>query len=117
MGIKMMYWLSTGVISAFLFLSAFTYLFSKSTIEGIEELGFPDFFRVELVILKFIAGFVILLPFVPMVIKEWAYAGVGLFLLTALVAHVRHKDGFFIMILLFVLMAILVVSNVYLKKG
>ncbi|GAL80210.1 hypothetical protein JCM19274_3780 [Algibacter lectus] len=50
--------------------------------------------------------------------KEWTYAGgVGLFLLTALVAHIKHKDSIFIMVLLVVLMGgVLMVSNIYMNK-
>lgn len=116
---KTIYWSSTLVISAFLLLSSYTYLFSKSTIDGIKELGFPDFFRVELAVLKFIAAVLLLLPFVSSQIKEWTYAGVALFLLTAMIAHIKHKDSIFIFILLFVLMGVLFISNrfmnIYLK--
>jgi len=113
---KIIYWTSTIIISLFLLISSYTYVFSKATIEGIKDLGFPDFFRIQLAALKLIAVFLLLLPFVPLQIKEWTYAGVGLFLLTAFVAHLAHKDGLAILILLLVLMAILCLSNVYLHK-
>ncbi|MBU2921949.1 DoxX family protein [Winogradskyella psychrotolerans] len=113
---KTIYWISTGIISAFLLLSSYSYLFSKSTIDGIKALGFPDYFRIELAVLKSIAAIILVLPFVSSQLKEWTYAGVGFFLVTALVAHVKHKDSIFIMLLLFVLMGILIVSNIYMHK-
>lgn len=113
---KVIYWSSTAIISAFLFLSSYSYLFSKSTIQGIKNLGFPDFFRVELAVLKLIAAIVLIIPFASLQLKEWTYAGVGLFLITALVAHIKHKDSIFIMLLLLILLAILIISNIYMNK-
>ncbi|WP_298475985.1 DoxX family protein [uncultured Maribacter sp.] len=113
---KVIYWSSTAIISAFLFLSSYSYFFSKSTIQGIKNLGFPDFFRVELAVLKLIAAIILLIPLASTQLKEWAYAGVGLFLITALVAHIKHKDSIFIMILLLILLGILIISNIYMNK-
>ncbi len=112
----LIYWVSTSAISAFLLLSSYTYLFSKSTIEGIKQLGFPDFFRVELAVLKLIAAVILLWPLAPLQLKEWTYAGVALFLITALIAHVKHKDSIFIMLLLLLLIGVLVISNMYMHK-
>lgn len=114
---KIIYWSSTVIVSVFLLLSSYSYIFSKSTIDGIKELGFPDFFRIELAVLKFIAAILLIIPMAPLQLKEWTYAGVGLFLLTALVAHIKHKDSIFIMVLLVVLMGgVLMVSNIYMNK-
>lgn len=113
---KAIYWSSTLIISAFLFISSYSYVFSKSTIQGIKALGFPDFFRIELAILKLLAAIILLIPFASLQLKEWIYAGVGLFLITALVAHIKHKDSIFIMLLLIMLMGILVISNIYMNK-
>jgi len=107
---KVIYWTTTIIISAFLLLSSYTYLFSKVTIEGIKELGFPDFFRIQLAVLKLIAVFLLLIPIVPIQIKEWTYAGVGLF------SHLKHRDSIGILIILIILFAILCVSNIYLNK-
>jgi len=112
----MTYWCTTAIIATFLLFSAYTYIFSKSTIEGVKALGFPDFFRWQLAVLKLIAIVILLLPNIPIQIKEWAYAGVGLFFITALVAHIAHKDSIFITLLLIVLFAVLIVSNIYMNK-
>lgn len=88
----MIYWLSTGGVSALLLLSAATYVFHQPTIDGVRALGFPDFFRIELAVLKLMAAAVIILPMLPGPMKEWAYAGVALFILTAIVAHTAHGD-------------------------
>ncbi len=113
---KPIYWSTTVILSIFLLWSAYTYLFSKATIEGVKALGFPDFFRIQLAILKLLAVAVILTPIVPLQIKEWAYAGIGLFFVTAIVAHTAHKDPFIITVINLVLMLIMCVSYVYLHK-
>ncbi len=110
---NLIYWISTLLISGFLLLSSYTYFFSDNTINGLRELGFPDFFRIQLGILKVIAVVVLLIPKISMYAKEWAYAGVGLFLITALVAHIAHKDSLVVAFLLLVLFAILITSRYF----
>ena len=108
---KILYWTSTLIILAFLLLSSYSYLFSKTTIEGIKDLGFPDFFRIQLAVLKLVAVILLLLPMIPTQYKEWAYTGVGLFLLTAIIAHIAHKDSIGITVINLILFAILILSN------
>ncbi len=99
-----------------LVLSSLSYFFHQATIEGVRELGFPDFFRVQLAVLKLIAVLILMIPYCPLQIKEWAYAGVALFYLTAIVAHFVHKDPFFINLINVFFLGVLVVSNLYLNK-
>jgi len=113
---KTVYWLSTILTTLYLAWSSYGYLFSKVMIEGIQKLGFPDFFRIQLAVLKIIAIVILLIPQIPLQIKDWAYVGVGLFYLTAIIAHFTHKDPIVINLINILLLAILVVSNVYLKK-
>lgn len=105
------YMVSTIIISTFLLLSSYTYIFSESTIIGIRALGFPDFFRIQLAVLKLVAVLILWVPGLPDYVKEWGYAGIGLFLLTALVAHIAHRDSLGIIFLLIFLFGILVVSR------
>lgn len=114
---KAIYWTSTVLIALFLVWSSYTYLFHKTTIDGVRELGFPDFFRIQLALLKLIALVLLLLPHVPLAMKEWAYAGIGLFLLTAMVAHIAHKDSLGILLLLVLLFALLIISRIYFSKA
>jgi len=109
--IKTLYWASTLITTFFLLLSAYSYFFSKNTIEGLRDLGFPDFFRVQLGVLKLLAVAVLLLPGTPTFIKDWGYVGVGLFLLTAMVAHIAHRDSVLVLGLLVLLFGALVASR------
>lgn len=113
---KTIYWISTSLIALMLLWSAYTYLFTQSVIVGVKELGFPDFFRIQLAVLKLLAVLVLIVPAFSLQMKEWAYAGVGLFFLTALVAHVAHRDSWGISVFLLILLGLLALSNIFLHK-
>lgn len=108
---KMLYWPSTLLLVLFLGWSTYSYFFSAPTIKGLKELGFPDFFIVQLGVLQGLAVVVLLLPSLPLWVKEWAYAGVGFFLLTAFVAHVAHQDSKALLGILVILTVLLGVSR------
>lgn len=113
---KTIYWTATVIISVYLLLSSYSYLFSKNTIEGIKELGFPNFFRIELAVLKIIAVVVLLTPTMPSQVKEWGYAGIFLFLLTAIVAHIAHKDNVWITVINILFIVLLATSYYCMHK-
>ncbi|MEO1366038.1 MAG: DoxX family protein [Acidobacteriota bacterium] len=112
----MLYWTTTALVALFLAASAGSYLLSPSTIEGIRELGFPDFFRIQLAVLKILAVPVLLVPQVPLRVKEWGYAGVALFLLTAVVAHYAHRDPIALNLVNLLLLGLLVTSYLTLPR-
>ena len=56
------------------------------------HLGFPAYFRVELSWAKFLGVMLILAP-VPPRLKEWAYAGFAITLVSALIAHFSVGDS------------------------
>jgi hypothetical protein len=60
--------------------------------ETFAHLGFPNYFRIELSWLKFAGLIVLLLPSPPR-LKEWAYAGFAITLVSALIAHLAVGDG------------------------
>ena len=97
-------------------ISAYNYLFHENTITGIRELGFPNFFRVQLAILKIIAVVVLLLPWIPIQIKEWAYAGTALFFITAIIAHHAHGDPLILDLINASFLVLLIISNLTLIR-
>jgi len=111
----MSYWISTISISVVLVISALSYLFHAPTIDGIKELGFPNYFRLQLIVLKLLAVLVLLYPAMPIQYKEWAYAGVALFFITAIVAHIAHGDSYLITVLNVIFIFVLLVSRYHLK--
>lgn len=86
---KMLYWIAKGFISFFMLFSAY---YSYMHIEALRELGFPDYFRIELVTAKLIGAIVLLLPFTPVRVKEWVYAGFIIEMISALIAHICSGD-------------------------
>jgi len=114
--VKVLYWTSTLLVALMIFVSAMTYLFHKGTIDGVKELGFPDSFRTQLAILKIIGALMLILPQVPLQVKEWAYAGIALFYITAIVAHTAHGDPIALSLVSVFFFALLIVSNIYLHK-
>lgn len=107
----MIYWISTGLLSAMLFASALSYILHQGTIEGIRDLGFPDHFRIQLAVMKLAAALVLILPFVSTEIKEWAYIGAALFFVTAIVAHFAHGDPWYLNAINVIFIVILLISR------
>lgn len=83
---KAIYWVSTGLFAAMMTASAIAYLTSPDMAKAFTHLGFPAYFRVELAVAKLL-GVVALLAPVPKPLKEWAYAGFAITLVSAFVAH------------------------------
>lgn len=83
------YWLAKGFISFFMIFSAY---FSYSHAQDLLKLGFPGYFRIELVTAKIIGAIVLLLPVTPVRVKEWIYAGFIITMCSALIAHSCSGD-------------------------
>lgn len=84
-----LYWIAKGFISFFMLFSAY---FSYTHLEDLRKLGFPDYFRMELVIAKMLGAVVLLLPFTSFRIKEWVYAGFIIEMSSAVIAHICSGD-------------------------
>ena len=110
----MIYWITTALVSLMLFASALSYIFHQGTINGVQDLGFPDYFRIQLAIMKLAAAFILIMPFFAPWIKEWAYIGAAMFLITAIVAHTAHGDPWFLNAINLFFLAILFTSRHYL---
>jgi hypothetical protein len=62
--------------------------------ENFTRLGFPAYFRIELSWAKLAGLAALLVPIVPARVKEWAYAGFAITLVSALIAHLAVGDPF-----------------------
>ena len=85
------YWLATSLLALQMAFTAYAQLTLPQVAEAFTHLGFPDYFRVELSVLKLAGVLVLVLP-APDRLKEWAYAGFAITLGSALVAHVAVGD-------------------------
>ena len=113
---KIIFWISTTIIS--LFEGLMPALTSQSEIakEGIRHLGYPEYFGNALVVFKILGVLVLVIPKLPNRLKEWAYAGFAFDFIFASISH-GAVDGingqtFFPL----VVFGVLVVSYIYYHK-
>jgi hypothetical protein len=116
---KIFYQVSTWAIFLLISLPAIIFINTASTKEVFTHLGFPGYFRIELEIAKFFAGLVLILPLVlaGKRVKEWAYVGLGIDFISALIAN-YVVDGAMLSGVLVSIVAIilLIVSYKYFHK-
>ncbi|MBN8468911.1 DoxX family protein [Corallococcus exiguus] len=86
------FWIATVLFCLEMGFTAYAQLNLRDAAEGFTRLGFPSYFRVELAWAKLL-GIVVLLAPVPWRLKEWAYAGFAINLVSALIAHFAVGDG------------------------
>src|SRR5687768_2598882 len=91
-GIVIGYWIATALFCLQMGFTAYAQLRLPQVAEAFTRLGFPAYFRVELSWAKFI-GIAVLLAPVPSRLKEWAYAGFAITLVSALIAHLALGEG------------------------
>ncbi len=107
--VKITYWVTTALVALMMTYSGYAYLTDPTMKQGFVHLGFPDYFRVELAIAKFIGVFVLLAP-VPGRVKEWAYAGFVINFISAFIAHLASGDPFSNAVAPLVFLGLLLVS-------
>lgn len=86
------FWIATALFCLQIGFTAYAQLALPQVAEAFTRLGFPDYFRVQLALAKFI-GIIVLMTPMPARIKEWAYAGFAMTLASALIAHIAVGDG------------------------
>lgn len=89
--IKIIYWISTALVSLMMTFSAYSYLTNETIKQAFHHLGFPDYFRVELAVAKILGAVLLLLP-IKWQWKEWAYAGFAFTFVSAFIAHTASGD-------------------------
>jgi hypothetical protein len=87
------FWISTGLFTLQMGFTAYAQLRLPQVAAAFVHLGFPAYFRIELSWAKSAGLAVLLLPMVPLRLKEWAYAGFAFTLVSALIAHLSMGDG------------------------
>jgi len=120
---KVIYWGSTAIVSTVMVFSIVTFTFydhfpvwDANSPSAFAHLGLPFWFKVEITVAKIVGLLALLLPGIPRRIREFAYFGFGLTLLSAAIAHASSGDAR--ISVLFVLdplifFGLLVVSNAY----
>jgi hypothetical protein len=117
---------TTGLVLAVMVFSIINFVFNDhfpfpNGPEGaFVHLGLPTYFKVELTIAKILGVLALVIPNVPVKIKEFAYFGFGLTLISAAIAHFSRGDAR--LSVLFVLdplvfFGLLIVSYFYFEKS
>jgi len=118
---KILYWVFTSLFDAFDGLLPALTFNSKMAIDAIQKLGFPDYFRIELSICKIIGGILLILPFIPARLKEWAYVGFGISLISACIADsivYGAKEAIFpVIVFVVLLVSYLYYHKIYVTKS
>jgi len=116
---------TTGLVLAVMVFSIFNFVFNDhfpfpNGPEGaFVHLGLPGYFKVELTIAKILGVLALVIPSVPVKIKEFAYFGFGLTLLSASIAHFARGDAHLSVLFVIdplVFLVLLMVSYFYFEK-
>jgi hypothetical protein len=113
---KIIFWISTLIISLMMVLSGYLYLTSDEAKVGFIRLGFPSYFRVELAVAKLLGAVVLIVPALPHNLKEFTYFGFALTFISAFIAHASSGDPGSFAIKPLIFLAVLIVSYIYFLK-
>ena len=81
-------WISTAIFALQMSFTVYAQLKMPQVAQEFARLGYPGYFRVELSWMKLAGLAALLIPKVPAWLKEWAYAGFAITLVSAVIAHV-----------------------------
>ena len=81
------------------------------------HLGLPDWFRIELTGAKILGVWALIIPVTPDRLKEFAYFGFALTIVSACVAHISSGDGILRGLEPLVFLGFLTISYLYYHKG
>ena len=123
---RVVYRTATGLVVAVMVFSIVNFVFNDhfpfpNGPEGaFVHLGFPWYFKIELTAAKILGVLALLIPAVPIKVKEFAYFGFGITLVSASIAHFGRGDAhlsalFIIDPLIF--LGLLIVSYAYFEKS
>ena len=114
---KVIYWASTGIVAGIMLWSAINFNFNEEYKTAFRHLGLPDWFKAELTAAKLLGVIVLLVAGIPQKIKEFAYFGFALTIVSACVAHISSGDGIVRGLEPLVFLGFLTISYLYYHKG
>lgn len=90
---KLIYWISTGLVSALMLISASMYFINTEEVKEIfVRLNYPSYLVIPLAVAKILAVIAIVSRW-SKTLKEWAYAGLLIDFMLAFFAHYQVQDG------------------------
>jgi hypothetical protein len=116
---RIVYGIATGLVCAVMAYSAVNFNLKNplGPMKGaFRHLGYPDYFRIELTAAKALGVLALLLPGLPRKVREFAYAGFAITLVSAAIAHFSVGDAWFFVVDPLFFLGALVTSYVYFEK-
>ena len=116
---KVIYWIATGLVCAVMAYSAINFNLANplGPMKGaFRHLGYPDYFRIELTVAKALGVLALLIPGLPIKVREFAYAGFAITLISAAIAHFGVGDPVFFILDPLIFLGALITSYVYFQK-
>jgi len=115
---KIIFWISTSIIFLWEGLMPLgTLLFAPEYANaGTKPLGYPDYFAYALIICKVLGATAIMIPKLPVKLREWAYAGLAFELIFATYSHIVVDGNIGFIMLPVIIGIILAVSYIYKNK-
>ena len=116
---KRIYWIATGIVCAVMVYSAVNFNLENplGPMRGaFKHLGLPDYFRIELTTAKVLGVLALLIPGLSARIREFAYAGFSITLVSASIAHFSVGDPIFFVIDPLFFLGALITSYIYFQK-
>ena len=113
---QIVYWTSTGIIAGIMLWSALNFAFNPNMKGAFAHFGLPNWFRIELTTAKIFGVFALVTPRLPVLIKDFAYFGFAITLVSASVAHLSSGDPIWLPIAHSMFLSSLVVSYLYYHK-
>jgi hypothetical protein len=89
---------------------------ARSRGESFAHLGYPDYFKTELTIAKILGVLALLIPSIPATLKEFAYFGFAIVLVSASIAHFSIGDGLMFVLDPLIFFGVLIVSYAYFRN-
>ena len=120
---KVIYRATTGIVCAVMIFSIINFVFNDhfpfpNGPEGaFVHLGLPQYFKIELTTAKILGVLALLIPNVPFKIKEFAYFGFGITLISASIAHFSVGDSLPFVVDPLLFLGALITSYVYFNKA
>jgi hypothetical protein len=123
---KVLYWGSTAIVTAVMLFSIITFTFydhfpvwKPDGPSAFTHLGLPHWFKVELTLAKLLGLFALWMSGIPRKVREFAYFGFAVTLLSAAIAHASSGDARISVLFIvdpLVFFGLLVISFLYSEK-
>ena len=114
---KIIFWVTTGIVSLMMLFSAFNYLTNEEMKAAFVHLGFPLYFRIELAIAKILGAITLVIPFIPGKVKQFAYSGFAITFVSAFIAHLSSDDPISVAIMPIIFLVLLSISYFYFQTA